>query len=31
LEEKKFVELKTLYDKLCELEEIDEAETTSEQ
>jgi hypothetical protein len=30
LEEKKFAELKTLYEKLCELEEIDEAETTAE-
>jgi hypothetical protein len=31
LEEQKFAELKTLYEKLCDLEEIDEAETTSEQ
>ena len=31
LEDKKFTELKTLYEKLCDLEEIDEAETTSEQ
>ena len=30
LEDKKFAELKTLYEKLCELEEIDEAETTAE-
>jgi predicted RNase H-related nuclease YkuK (DUF458 family) len=30
LEDKKFDELKTLYEKLCELEEIDEAETTAE-
>jgi hypothetical protein len=30
LEDKKFAELKTLHEKLCELEEIDEAETTAE-
>ena len=30
LEEQKFAELKTLYDKLCELEEVDGAETTAE-
>ena len=30
LEDKKFAELKTLYEKLCELEEIDEVETTAE-
>lgn len=30
LEEKKFAELKILYDKLCELEEIDEVETIAE-